>query len=163
MKLSARSRAILSSLVPVVCPPEAMAENLATEIVDHVALSLTAMPREINLALAVGIGAYDRGAHLWPPARGRSARKLSPALAARYFATWWNSPLAPSRELAKAIKGLLCLSCYEMPAIKEAIGYAPEPWIAKVKRRRLEVHKPAIERHAAALSARDPLPPLGVA
>lgn len=158
--LSSRSRAVLTSLVPAVCPPEA--RNLAADIVDHVALSVAAMPREIGLLLATGLVAYDRGAHLWLPGKGRAARKLAPDLAARYFESWWASPLLPCRELAKAAKGLLCLACYEMPAIKEALGYAPEAWIAEVKKRRLTVHKPAIARHAAALTARDPLPPISV-
>jgi hypothetical protein len=108
--------------------------------------------------LGAGLATYDLSAAAWPRARGRRAGRLDPERAAAWFRLWWRSPLAPQRELAKAVKSILCMAYYEAPAVQAEMGYTPQAWIDTVKRRRLEVHSDAISRHQASLLAPDPLP-----
>ena len=53
-------RAVLRSLVPVMCPPEAV--PLADAIVDHIELTLGAAPPLLGRGFAAGLHAYDLGA-----------------------------------------------------------------------------------------------------
>lgn len=151
-------RRSLASLAAVVCPPEATELDLVGAIVDEVELSMRASPAGVRAALLAGIAGYELAATLVPRHRGRPASRLSPELARRYFASWWHSPLPPQRQFARGVKGLLCLACYEMPAIKEQLGYTPEAWIETVKARRLAVFADAIRRREADILAPDPLP-----
>jgi hypothetical protein len=152
-------RRVLTSLVGVVCPPDAQALGLAEPIVDHVGLSLGALPPRMRQALALGVLTYDLAALAWPPARGRRAHRLPRHLAARYFERWLGGPTPIHRQLAIAVKQLLVLGHYEQPAIQERLGYRPAAWIAAVKRRRLDVYADDIARHQASLIAPDPLRP----
>lgn len=144
------TRAVLISLVPVICPPEAHA--LADAIVAHMALTLGAMPPLLRAGLAAGLVAYDLGAI---PRYGRRARALPPDAAERYFAAWERVP-AP---LARAIKQLMGLSCYEQPAMMERVGYRPGPWIDEVRTKRLTVYRGDAEAQEAQILAPDPLRP----
>src|SRR5207249_2886908 len=76
-------RAVLKSLVPVICPPEAA--RLADAIVDHMTLTFGSTTPLLRRALTAGLYAYDLGAL---PRFGRRARSLSPAQAERYYRTW---------------------------------------------------------------------------
>jgi hypothetical protein len=88
-RFSPAARAVLRSLVPVICPPEATA--LADAIVDHVALTLAATPALMRRALAAGLVAYDLGAL---PRYRRRARSLDGEQANRYFAAWEHGATA---------------------------------------------------------------------
>ena len=153
-----RVRRVLESLVAVVCPPEASECGLAPAIADRVEASMGALPSHIRAGLISGLLAYEASAAFVPRHRGRPASGLSAEHAARYFEAWWKSELAPRRELAKGVKGLLCLACYETPEMKAELNYRPEAWIARVKQTRLQRHGDAIARQDAALARPDPLP-----
>ncbi|HLU64856.1 MAG TPA: hypothetical protein VKZ63_01185 [Kofleriaceae bacterium] len=157
--LSPRHRRLLRSLVPIVCPPEAEALGVVDAVVDHCELSVGAFPPPVRAALRLGLATYDLSAAAWPPARGRTAARLPRERAAAWFALWWKSPLPPQRELARAIKAMMAIAYYEMPAVKRELGYLPEEWIERVKTRRLKVYADEIRRHDESLIAPDPLPP----
>ena len=146
-------RAVLRSLVPVICPPEAA--GIEDEIVEHVQLSIGALPPLMQRALALGVASYDLAAL---PFHRRRARALPPARARRHFESWLHGPTPLQRQFAIALKQLLALAHYEHPRIQEQMGYRPTAWIEKVKRRRLEVYAEDISRHQASLIAPDPLP-----
>jgi hypothetical protein len=155
---SARTRKVLESLVPVICPPEARELGLGADIVDHVALTMGVLPPLFRNGFVLGIATYDLGALLWLPGRGRRAHALPPHLATRYFESWRHGPTPIHRQLAIAMKQLLSLAHYEQPAVQAKIGYTPDAWITKVTKRRLEVYSEDIARHQASLIAPDPLP-----
>ncbi len=76
---SPTARAVLRSLVPVICPPEAL--PLADAIIDHIALTLGAMPALLQRIVPTGLVAFDLGA--LPRFRGRArtlARRCGRAL-----------------------------------------------------------------------------------
>jgi len=155
MAHDARTRRVLRSLAALLCPPDVV-PDLLDPVIDDVELSMQAMPAAVRAALIAGLTTYDLGAVArW----GRPASKLGPAQAARYLDLWRHG-LAIQRELVKAVRSLVCLSYFEMPAVKERMRYRPDHWIEKVTRHRLATYGDDIARHVASLSEPEPLPPL---
>jgi hypothetical protein len=153
---SDRTRRILASMARVACPPEAEELDLIDDIVAHVELSMATLPPPFRAGLLAGLEAYEQAARL--AHRGRPASKLAPDAARAHFESWRRSGFPVFREFIKGVGGLLCLAHYEMPAIKERLGYTPEAWIEKVRRHRLTTYSDAIERQRRALLTPDPLP-----
>lgn len=151
-----RARRTLAAMARVACPPQADELGIARDIVDHVELSMATLPAPFRTGLLAGLESYEQGARLGN--RGRPASKLDPAAARAYFESWRGSRFPVFREFIKGVGGLLCLAHYEMPAVKEQLGYTPEAWIDKVRRHRLTTYSDAIERHRRDLLSPDPLP-----
>jgi len=151
---SPTSRAVLLSLVPVICPPEAF--ELADAIVDHLALTLGAAPAMLRRGFGAGLATYDLGAL---PRYRRRARHLTGDAADRYFESWTHGITPVQRQLARALNQLMSLACYEQPAITERLGYRPAPWIEEVTKKRLTVYRDDVRRQDAQILAPDPLRP----
>jgi len=151
---STTARAVLRSLVPVICPPEAI--ELGDAIVEHMALTLAGAPAVLRRGFAVGLVAYDLGAL---PRYARRARSLRGDRAERYYAWWERGPTKVHAQLARGINQLMSLSCYEQPQMMERLGYRPGPWITQVTERRLTVYRDDVRRQAAQILAPDPLRP----
>ena len=147
-------RRVLRSLVPVICPPEAA--PLADAIVDHMFVTFGATPRLVRRGLAAGLVAYDLGAL---PRYGRRAHALLPEQAERYYRSWEHGITPLHRQLARAIKQLMSLACYEQPAMMDRVGYRPGPWIAEVTKKRLTVYADDVRKQEAQILAPDPLRP----
>ena len=147
-------RAVLVSLVPVICPPEAA--HLADAIVDHMALTFAASPPLIGRALAAGLLTYDLGALL---RHGRRAHRLTGERAEAYYASWEHGPTPLHVQFARALNQLMSLSCYEQPEMMERLGYRPAGWIDKMTKKRLTVYADAIRAQDAQILAPDPLRP----
>ena len=148
------ARAVLRSLVPVICPPEA--HVLADGIVDHVALSFGALPPLVQKALAAGLAAYDLASL---PRYRKRARYLTGDAAERYYQSWEHGLTPLHVQFAHALNQLVSLSCYEQPEMRERVGYRPAPWIAEVTRKRLTMFAADIRRQEASTLAPDPLRP----
>ena len=151
---SPTGRAVLRSLVPVICPPEA--SHLADAIIDHLALTLDASPALLGKAFAAGLVTYDLGAL---PRYRRRAQRLEGANAERYYASWEHGPTRLHTELARALNQLMSLSCYEMPEMMERVGFRPAAHIAHVTQRRLTVYRDDVREQDAQILAPDPLRP----
>lgn len=151
---SSTARAVLRSLVPVICPPEAI--ELGDAIVEHMALTLSASPQVLRRGFAIGLVAYDLGAL---PRHRMRARSLRGEQAERYYASWERGPTPVHVQLARGINQLMSLSCYEQPQMMERLGYRPGPWIAEVTQRRLTVYRDDVRRQEAQILAPDPLRP----
>ncbi len=151
-------RALLKSLVPVVCPSEAIELGLVDDIVEHVELSMRASPPGVRAALLAGISGYELAAMAYPAHPGKRASQLSSEQALAYFESWLHSSLMPQHEFAKGIKSLIALACYEQPAIMAAIGYTPQQWIEKSIRYRLTTYADAIAKREREIIEPDPLP-----
>ena len=151
---SATGRAVLRSLVPVICPREAF--DLADAIVDHMALTLGASPSLLQKGFAAGLLTYDLGAL---PRYLCRARALHGDKAERYYASWEHGPTPLHTQFARAINQLMSLSCYEMPQMMERVGYRPAPFIAEVTQRRLTVYRDDVRKQEAQILAPDPLRP----
>lgn len=153
-RMSAGTRRVLVSLVPVVCPPECAELSLAGDVMAGVELSLRSMPGLVRTGLVAGLVAYDLSAL---PFHLRRARSLDAGAAARHFDRWRHG-LSLQRELAKGIRAILAMAYYDHPAVLRRMGYTADDWIEKVKARRLETYADDIARHEASIFARDPIP-----
>ena len=151
---SRTARAVLRSLVPVICPPEALA--LGDAIVEHMEPTIAASPVAIQRGMAVGLVLYDVSAL---PRYLRRARSLTGDRAERYYAWWHDGPTPIHRQLARGIQQLMSLACYEQPEMMARVGYQPAPWIAEVTQRRLTVYRDDVRRQQAQILAPDPLRP----
>jgi hypothetical protein len=152
---SPTARAVLTSLVPVICPPEAHA--LADAIVDHMALTFGATPALLQNILPTGFVAYDVGAL---PRFRKRARSLRGDSAERYYASWEHGITPMHVQFARAINQLMSLACYEQPAMMERVGYRVGPWIEQVTKKRLTVYAADVAAQAAQILAPDPLRPI---
>jgi hypothetical protein len=152
---TAVTRHVLTSLVPVICPPEAA--PLADAIVAHMELMLGATARALQLGLGAGMVAYDLGA--LPRYRTR-ARYLTGDAALRYFQSWADGPTPVHAQLALALAQLMRLACYEQPAMMERVGYRVGPWIEQVTHKRLTVYKDDVAAQERQIVAPDPLRPV---
>jgi hypothetical protein len=144
----------LISLVPVICPPEAA--PLADAIVDHMALTVGQMPPLLLKALGAGFTTDDLSAL---PRFRKRAHKLGPADADRYYESWLHGVTPVHRQFAQLLNQLMSMSCYEQPAIMDAIGYHVGPWIEEVTKKRLTVFADDIKNQEARLISPDPLRP----
>lgn len=151
---SETTRAVLLSLVPVICPPEAAA--YADAIVDHMALTLGAAPALLRKGFGAGMLTYDLGAL---PRYRKRARSLSPDQAERYYESWAEGPTPIHKQLAGALNQLMSLSCYEQPQMAERIGYRVGPWMEEVTKKRLTVFKDDVRKQETQILAPDPLRP----
>ena len=153
--MSPTMRAVLKSLVPVICPPEA--EPLGDAIVDHMALTIGALPALMSKGLAAGLVTYDLAAL---PRYGRRASKLGPVQAEAYYASWEHGITPLHVQFAKALNQLMSLSCYEQPEMMERLGYRPAGWIEQVTKKRLTVFADDVKKQNEQILAPDPLRPM---
>lgn len=151
---SPAGRAVLRSLVPVICPPEAAA--CADAIVDHLALTLGAAPPMVRAGFGAALVAYDVGALL---RYGKRARSLTGDAAVRYFGSWEHGITPVHVQFARALNQLMSLACYEQPAMTERVGYRPGPWMEEVTHKRLTVFRDDVRKQDVQILAPDPLRP----
>lgn len=145
-QLAAPLRRIVERLAVIACPPGAadLIEGLLTEF----EATMTALSPSVRRLIVVGLVAFDRGARLYPKARGRRFVRLDDAAAQAYF----RAVLARAPALA-LIKGLVVMCYYELPDVKEQIGYRPDDYIALVSQRRLASYRAQIQAGEAAVLA----------
>lgn len=159
--LSAPAGRIASRFAEVVCPPEVRAGGRTERVIAEFGLLLGSLPPAARRALPVAFIVLDQRARLYPPARGRRFARLEDQVANRFV----RALLARRGGLggvARRLKGLMVMCYYELPEVKEEIGYRPDPYIAAVSRRRLASYRPQIQAGEAAVLASDhPGPRLG--
>ena len=147
-------RRIVARLAAVACPPELLAADLTSDLIAEFEAVLSVLPAGVRKPIRVGLVAFDRGARLYPKSRGRRFARLDDATAEAYFrAVLGRAGLGTA--LAR-IKGLVVMCYYELPEVKEQIGYRPDAYIASVTRRRLATYGPQIRAGEAAVLAHEP-------
>ena len=147
-------RRIAARLAAVVCPPELLTADLTSDLLAEFEAVLSVLPAGVRKPIRVGLVAFDRGAHLYPKSRGRRFARLDDATAKAYFrAVLGRAGLGTA--LAR-IKGIVVMCYYELPEVKEEIGYRPAAYIASVTRRRLASYGPQIRAGEAAVLTNEP-------
>jgi hypothetical protein len=149
------TRAVLISLVPVICPVYAVPYGEA--IVDHMALTFGTIPAILQGAIGLGFAAYDLGAL---PKFFKRAQSLSPEKAERYFETWEHGFTPMHLQFSKMINQLMSMAAFEQPAVLERIGYRPAAWIKEVTHKRLTVFADDVKKQNEQILAPDPLRPV---
>jgi len=152
-------RRIVARLAEVVCPPELRARGLTSDLLAEFEALLSALPTGVRRPILGGLTAFDRGARLYPKARLRRFSHLDDPTAEAYFrAVLARGGLGTA--LAR-VKALVVMCYYELPQVKEQIGYRPDAYIAAVSRRRLASYGPQIQAGEAAVLAPGPPGPPG--
>ena len=149
------TRAVLMSLVPVICPDYAVPYGAA--IVDHMELTFGTIPGILQGAIGVGFAAYDVGAL---PRYFKRAQSLSPEKAERYYETWEHGFTPMHLQFSKMINQLMSMAAFEQPAVLERIGYRPAAWIKEVTHKRLTVFADDVRKQNEQILAPDPLRPV---
>ena len=150
------ARRAIARLAQVVCPPELRSHQLVPRLLDELGRYLAALPRRLRLGLLIGFVLFDQGARLHRPARGRRFADLDDARAEYYYRAVASGRSPAERGGARLLKGILVMSYYELPEVKAALGYQPEPYIATVARRRLASYADEIRRGEEAVFADEP-------
>lgn len=156
-KFTAGQRRILGALAHVACPPDVAALGCEARIVTEVELSLASFAPLTRVGILAALFALEWVPVVLPATLGRRFSALPRANQDRFFAACWHHRLVLVRQGMKGIKGLIAMAYYEVPEVKTRLGYAPEPWIAQVRKTRLERHADAILAHEAANLAAEPL------
>ncbi len=149
-------RPLIGALVRAVCPTEGMTDALHGAILDEwVAISCALAPttgRALRLALA-GIEHAPR----W--SRRSSFSKLPPDEARQTLVEWLASPAG---AVVRLLRDLTVLAYYEQPAVREHVGYLPDPFIAARTVEREARWADDIAAHRRLLVTPDPLRPATV-
>lgn len=154
-RLGSAARRIVVRFAEIVCPPEVRAGGLTGKLLTEFESLLDVVPPAVRSSARAALVAFDQGARLYPPARGRRFVHLGDDAADAYF----RAVLARRGGLGTAlqrVKGLIVLCYYELPEVKEQLGYRPGPYIAAVSRRRLESYGAQIRAGEAAVLAPGP-------
>lgn len=138
-------RRVVARLAKIACPP---GPDLTEPLLTEFEATLSALSPGVRRSVVVGLVAFDRGARLYPKARGRRFVRLDDAVAQAYF----RAVLARAPALA-LINGLVVMCYYELADVQEQIGYRPADYIALVSRRRLDSYGAQILAGEAAVLA----------
>ena len=156
-RLGSATRRIVMRFAEVVCPPQVRTGGLAGQVLAEFESLLDVVPPAVRSSARAGLVAFDRGARLYPPARGRRFVHLADDVADAYYRAVLarrGAGLALQR-----VKGLVVMCYYELPEVKEQLGYRPDAYIAAVSQRRLKSYGAQIRAgEAAALAPGDPVP-----
>jgi hypothetical protein len=130
-------RRIVVRLAQVVCPPHVPATNVANELLDEFESLLGALPAGLRWLIPGWLVAFDQAARLYPRARGRRFVSLTDTDAEAYFRAVQARRRGGLATSLQRIKGLIIMCYYELPEVKEQLGYLPDAYIAEVSHRRL--------------------------
>jgi choline dehydrogenase-like flavoprotein len=108
-------------------------------VVGEFELMLGAMPVGVRRLLGAGLLAFDRGARVWPPGRGRRFVQLDDQAADAYLRAVVGRGNGVS-DAVRRISGLIAMCYYDLPDVKDELGFRPEPYIALVSQRRLDAY-----------------------
>jgi hypothetical protein len=160
LRLRAPVRRIVARFAGVVCPPEVRSGELTEHTLAEFELLLAVIPGGVRRLVPVAFVVFDRAARLYPPARGRRFTRLGDMEGDAYL----RAVLARGGGLAtvvRQLKGLVVMCYYELPDVKEQLGYRPDAYIAAVSRRRLDRYGAEVRAGEAAVLARDRPAPAG--
>jgi hypothetical protein len=149
-------RRIVARFAEIVCPPEVLAGDLRDRLLAEFESMLEVWPTVVRWSVRGGLVAFDQGARVYPRARGRRFVQLADDDANAYFRAVLARRSGGLGPALARIKGLVVMCYYELPEVKDQLGYRPDAYIAAVSRRRLASYGPQIRAGEAALLAPDP-------
>jgi hypothetical protein len=149
-------RRIVERFAGIVCPPEVRTGDLAARLLAEFESNLDVWPPGVRWSVRGGLVAFDQGARLYPRARGRRFVHLADGDADAYFQAVLACRRGGLGAALQRIKGLVAFCYYELPEVKDQLGYWPDTYIAAVSRRRLASYGAQIRAGETAVLATDP-------
>jgi hypothetical protein len=153
---SSAPRRIVARFAEIVCPPEVRAGNMTDRVLAEFESMLAVWPPAVRWSVRGGLVAFDQGARLYPRARGHRFVRLADGDADAYFRAVLARRAGGLGPALQRIKGLVVMCYYELPEVKDQLGYRPDAYIAAVSQRRLASYGPQIRAGEAALLGPDP-------
>jgi hypothetical protein len=157
-RLSPQARRIVERLADMACPPEVRQQGLTSALLGEFEALFDTWPAGLRWLVRLGLSALNQGARLYPPARGRRFVALADGPAEAYFLAALSARRGGLGAALQRIKGLVVFCYYELPEVKDQLGYRPEPYMAAVSRRRLETYGAQIRAAEMAVLAVSPGP-----
>src|SRR5271165_4087487 len=131
-RLHASMRPIVARFAQVVCPPELVTGDLTDDLLAGFESLLAVLPSGVRRSVQAAFVAFDRGARLYPPARGRRFARLGDADAEAYFRAVLARRRGGIATALQRVKALVVMCYYELPEVKDQLGYRPDGYIAAV-------------------------------
>jgi choline dehydrogenase-like flavoprotein len=128
---------VLDTLVRSCCPPDGLTEDLVQDTVGEARAMVGALAPAARRALHLVAGAVDRGTRI--TTRGP-------------LSTLADGERGPLRMVVRLLRDLVVVAYFEQPAVREAVGYRPDGFIAEKRAERLARWSDAIEQHEDLLS-----------
>lgn len=155
VRLRASVRRIVTRFAAVVCPPGVCSGQLMDGLIDEFELLLGAVPAGVRRSIPVVFVVFDQAARLYPRARGQRFARLGDQIADAYLRAVLAGRASGLATVVQRLKGLVVMCYYELPEVKEQLGYRPGPYIATVSRRRLASYGAEIRAGETAVLAPD--------
>ncbi len=146
----------LVQLLRVSCPADLRDLDLEARAAVEAELFLRSLTPGIRYGFLGALSALEVSARLRPSSRGKPFSRLDDDHARRHFESWWHAP-SLGHAMAKAMKATVVMGFYELPEIRAQLAYAPDAWIAKVARRRMERYADEIRHHEDMLFKPSPI------
>ena len=154
-RLGSVVRRVAARFAEVVCPPEVRTGDLTDKLLAEFEAMLQVLPSAVRWSVRSGLLAFDQGARAYPRARGRRFVQLADGDADAYFRAVLARKGGGLGTALQRIKGLIVCCYYELPEVKDQIGYRPDAYIAAVSRLRMASYGPQIQAAEVALLAPD--------
>jgi hypothetical protein len=128
-------RRILRRLVVLACPPDPGLPDLTDRVVAEFDLHVAQLPGFARRTMGPALRLFDQAARLRNG--GRRFVRLDPARADAHLARVLYGRTSPVATVIRLVKSLVVMAYYELPEVKEQLGYDPAPYVADVTARRL--------------------------
>jgi hypothetical protein len=149
-------RRIVVRFAETVCPPQVRTGHVMGGLLTEFESLLGALPAGMRWLIPSGLVAFDQCARFYPRAHGRRFVTLRDADADAYCRAVLGMRRRAPATAVQRIKGLVVMCYFEVPDVKEQLGYRPDSYIAEVSLRRLSSYGPQIRAGEAAALGPDP-------
>jgi hypothetical protein len=156
--LNARARRVAARFAELTCPPQITTRHRTEQVIGELELLLGVLQPVARRAILAGFTIVGQRARLYPRSRGRHLTRLGAEAGDAYIRMLMSRP-GGVPGIARRLKGLLVMCYYELPEVKEEVGYRPDEYIARVSRRRLDSYGPAISAGERAVLSGTPFDP----
>jgi hypothetical protein len=136
MSLRPGARRVFERFAALACPPDLVELGLMPDLLREFELQLRCLPAGARRLVAPTLRLFNQSARLRPGGRGRSFARLEDARADAYLRAMLDGRGALP-DAVRLVKSLVVMCYYELPPVKQRLGYRPEVYIGEVSARRL--------------------------
>jgi choline dehydrogenase-like flavoprotein len=130
------SRRSVDRFCRVACDLEGSPPNALDGLKSQIGAHLAALPWHLRAVLVGGFLLFNQAARLRRSSFPRAFSALSPPAAEAYFQAMSQSGKTWQRDLTKFLRTLVLTNHYDLPEVRERVGYRPDPYIEEIARRR---------------------------
>jgi hypothetical protein len=125
---------VVERIADLTCTP---APEVRPALLRDVGLHLACLPVPARRAIPPALWVFDRAARL---RHGRRFTRLDDARADAYLRRVLYARGGPVATLVRLVKSVVVLCYYELPEVRESLGYRPDAYVAQVAARRIALY-----------------------